>query len=132
MLYVVNAPAVPANTDFVFVVPGNQRWALHTVCATVSRQVGGLPNRQFQLTIRNGTDTLVVSPAADAGTEPGTCTVTWANCSPLSVASGATGIALGPIPEMTLFPGYTITGAILNSAFNDQWTIATAWFDSPT
>jgi hypothetical protein len=126
---VVTAPAVGANVPFTFTVPGQQTWTILAVSATLSRAVGGTPNRALQLAITDGTTTVYVSPAADAGTEPGTLTVTWANATPSAVSSGATGISLGPLGPVVCAPGYVITGTVLNGVVTDQWTRAAIWVD---
>ena len=132
-LTVVKAAAVAANTPFAFTVPGQQWWQLLAVSATLSRAVGGLPTRALQLTITDGTTTIYTSPAADAGTEPGTLTVTWADASPAAVSSGGTGVTLGPLGPLRLEPGYKITGTVLNGVATDQWTRAAVWVDeNPT
>lgn len=128
-LNVVKAAAVAANTPFAFTVPGNQRWHLLSVRAVLSRAVGGTPNRSLQLTVTDGTTAVYVSPAADAGTEPGTLTVTWTNAQPAAVASGGTGVTLGPLGELILLAGYVITGTVVSGAAADQWTTAAAWVD---
>lgn len=129
-LRVLRAPAVAANTAFQIVVPGQEVWTLVTVAATLSRGVGGTPNRSLLLTITDGTNTVVTSPAADAGTEPGILSATWANAQPAAVSSGGTGITLGPLPTaLTLLPGYVITGTVVSGVVTDQWTLAVAWYD---
>lgn len=128
-LQVYRAAAVAANTPFTFVVPGQRTWRLLSVCATLSRAVGGTPTRALTLTIVAGPSTIMASAAADAGTEPGALTVTWANGQPAAVSSGTTGVTLGPLPVVVLHPGYVITGTVVNGAAADQWTAATAWVD---
>lgn len=128
-LKVVVAPAVAANTPFVIIVPGQETWRVISVAAVCSRGVGGTPNRAFQLAVGDQTKTVVTTPASDAGTEPGTCTVTWANGNPSSVASGSTGVSLGPLAPITIPPGYRLTGTVLNGVAADQWTSALAWVD---
>lgn len=123
------AASVAANTPFTFTVPGQRIWRVLSIVATLSRAVGGTPNRALQLAITNGTATLALLPADDAGTEPGTLTVTWTNGIPASVASGATGVSLGPLPDMSLPPGYKLIGTVLNGVATDQWTAATVWVD---
>ena len=129
MLTVVKAAPVAANVPFTFTVPGQYTWTLLAVSATLSRAVGGTPNRALQLAITDGTTTIYVSPAADAGTEPGTLTATWANATPSSIASGGTGVTLGPLGPLVLSPGYVITGTVLNGTVTDQWTRAAVWID---
>lgn len=128
-LKVVRAAAVAANTPFVVTVPAQEIWRLQSVVGTLSRAVGGTPNRAVRLTITDGTSLVLASPAADAGTEPGTLTVTWANSTPTTSSSGATGTSLGPLPPLTCLPGYILTGTVLNGVAADQWTAAAVWVD---
>lgn len=128
-LQTYTAAAVAANTPFTFTVPGQRIWRILSVVATLSRAVGGTPNRALQLAVSNGTQTILTSPADDAGTEPGTLTVTWANAQPAAVASGSTGVTLGPLPVLTIYPGYVLTGTVLNAQVGDQWTAARIWVD---
>lgn len=123
------AAPVAANTPFTFTVPGQRTWRILSVVAVLSRAVGGLPNRAVNLTITDGTNTVMASPASDAGTEPGTLTVTWANAQPAAVSSAGTGVSLGPLPTITVWPGYILTGRVTNGAAADQWTSAAAWVD---
>jgi hypothetical protein len=132
-LKVLRAAPVAANTPFVFTVPAQERWKLIAICATLSRAVGGTPTRALRLAITDGTSTITSSPAADAGTEPGTLTATWTNATPATSSSGSTGTTLGPLPNLPLLPGYTVTGTVLNGVVADQWTTAAAWYDyTPT
>lgn len=126
-LKVVRATAVAANTPFTVTVPAQETWLVFSVCAVVSRAVGGVPNRAYQLALSDGTTTFVTSPAADVGTEPGTCTVTWCNGQPAAVASGATGVTLGPLTPVHLNPGYKLIGTVLSGTVTDQWTSAAVW-----
>lgn len=128
-MWVTVAPAVAANTPFTFVVPGHQIWNVLSVQAVLSRAAGGIPNRALQLAVTDGTHTVVTSPADDAGTEPGTLTVTWTQGQPSAVASGATGVSLGPFAVQTLPPGYKLIGTVLNGSASDQWTSAVCWWD---
>jgi hypothetical protein len=127
-LYVVTAPTVAANTPFTFVVPGQYTYNLIAVRATLTRGVGGLPNRSLQLAITDGTTTVAVSPATDVGTEPGTLTVTWAACSPAAVAAGPLGVSVGPLPLVTIPAGYNVIGSVVNGVVADQWTNAVVWY----
>jgi hypothetical protein len=128
-LKVVTAPAVAANTPFVIIVPGQETWRVISIVGVCSRAAGGIPNRSFQLAVGDATRTVVVTPAADAGTEPGTCTVTWCNGNPAAVSAGATGVSLGPLPNIDIPPGYRLTGSVLSGTVTDQWTSALAWVD---
>lgn len=123
------ASAVAANTPFTLTVPGQRTWRVLSVVAVLSRAVGGTPNRALRLTITDGTNTVMSSPALDAGTEPGTLTVTWANATPTAVASAGTGVSLGPLPTITVLPGYVFSGSVTNGAVADQWTSAVVWVD---
>ena len=123
------AAAVAANTPFTLTVPGQRTWKVRSGCATLSRAVGGSPTRAMRLTVTDGTNVVMASPAADIGTEPSTLTVTWTNAQPNAVSSGATGITLGPLPVITVFPGYVFTGTVTNGAVADQWTSAVMWVD---
>lgn len=129
MLQTYKAAAVAANTPFTFTVPGQRIWRVLSVIATLTRAVGGTPNRALQLAISNGTVAILASPADDAGTEPGTLTVSWTNAQPNAVSSGGTGVSLGPLPVVVCQPGYVLTGTVLNAATGDQWTAAYAWVD---
>ena len=128
-LKVIRAAAVAANTAFTVTVPAQEVWRVLSVCAVVSRAVGGVPTRSFQLALSDGTSTFVTSPAVDAGTEPGTCTVTWCNANPAAVSSGATGVTVGPITAVVLNPGYKLIGTVLAGNAADQWTSAVVWVD---
>jgi hypothetical protein len=132
-LQTYTARPVAANVPFTFTVPGQRTWRILAVTATLSRATGGLPTRALQLAVTNGTQTILASPAADAGTEPGTLTVTWTNAQPSAISSGGTGLTLGPFPPIVVYPGYVLTGTVLNAATGDQWTAAYAWVDeNPT
>lgn len=128
-LLVARAASVAANMPFTLTVPAQYTWRLLSVCATVSRAIGGAPSRSYRLTITDGTSTLLASPASDSGVEPGTGTVTWMNATPAVVASTSTTVTTGPIPVPLLLPGYVITGTILGGVATDRWTAAAAWVD---
>lgn len=123
------AASVAANTPWTLTVPGQRVWAVLSVVAVLSRAVGGTPNRALRLVITDGTNTVMASPATDAGTEPGTLTATWCNAQPNTVSSGSTGVTLGPLPAITVLPGYVFTGSVVNGAVADQWTSAVVWVD---
>lgn len=128
-LQTYTAAAVGANVPFTITVPGQRIWRILAVSATLSRAVGGTPNRALQLAVTNGTVTILTSPAADAGTEPGTLTATWTNAQPTVASSGSTGVTLGPLPVVSVYPGYVLTGTVLNAATGDAWTAAYFWVD---
>lgn len=123
------ASAVAANTPFTLTVPGQVRWRVLSVVGVLARAVGGTPTRALRLTITDGTNTVMASPAADAGTEPGTLTCTWSNAQPTAVSSAGTGVTLGPLPVIDVWPGYVFTGTVTNGAVADQWTSAVVWVD---
>lgn len=129
MLTVVKAILASPVTTFSFVVPGAQRWTVLTVVGTVTRAAGGTPNRAYQLTVTDGTTTVAAVGADDAGTDPGTCTVTWANTPGGTTASGAVGVSAAPLPNLRLSPGYVITGTILSPVAGDTWASAVVWYD---
>lgn len=132
-LNVYVAPAVAANTPWTLTVPAQVKWRVLSVVCVLARAVGGVPTRALRLVITDGTNTVMASPASDAGTEPGTLTVTWTNAQPNVVSSAGIGVSLGPLPVITVAPGYVFTGTITNGAVADQWTSAVVWVDeSPT
>lgn len=128
-LEVVTQPDFISATSFRFVVPGHQQWRLRTVHVTVARAIGGAPNRDYVLTITDGTSTVWQGGANDAGTEPGTCTVTWCQAPASATAAGATGIVVAPMPALALEAGYTIVGVIENPAVGDTFGAPVVWCD---
>lgn len=129
MLTTTVATIAPGDQIFTFLVPGDRVWALRSVIAVCSRDVGGAPDRSYSLVVSKGDLPVSRAGADDAGTEPGTCTITWCNCPPSSVDSGATGVVVAPHAPPTLEPGYTVVGTIENPAAGDEWTSAIAWYD---
>lgn len=119
---------VPATT-FTIRVPGDQRWTLRSVLAVASRDVGGLPNRSYSLAIVTPLGTVALIGAADLGAEPGVETITWTQAQAAAVASGATSVAVAPLPPFVLEPGYRLVGTIVNPVGVDQWASALAWYD---
>jgi hypothetical protein len=128
-LEVVTQPQTFTPTTFSFVVPGRQRWTLRSVRADVDRAVGGAPNRAYMLTVTDGTSIVAQAGADDAGTEPGTASITWCNCPAGSVAAGSDGVVVAPVPNLVLAAGYVIAGEILNPAGADAWLDAVVWLD---
>lgn len=129
LLAVATKPDVLTATGFTFVVPGNQRWRPRSVVATVTTAVGGQPNRGYTLTITDGTTTVAQVGNTDAGTEPASGTLTWADTSGASSAAGSTFSSIAPIPDLSIEPGYHIVGAIVNAHAGDTWVSATVWYD---
>lgn len=123
------ADLAPGDQTFSFLVPGNRVWHLLSVYAVCDRAAGGAPDRAFLLTVSYQVATVAQVGAADAGGEPGQCSVTWADTASSSVGSGGVGIAVAPVPKLKLPPGYIITGSIVNPAAGDRWTSAVCWYD---
>lgn len=117
------------STTFQITVPGDQFWYPRSVIAVAETDVGGAPNRAYQLTFATSTGPVAVNGANDAGTEPATVTVTWCNCPAATVAAGNVGTSVAPIPTLELRPGYTITGEILSPFGVDTWSSAFVWYD---
>ena len=118
-----------AHTTFTVTVPGQQNWQLRSVYAAVTRGSGGTPNRFYTLTITDQTHTLATVAAADAGTDPGTCTVTWADVGAASLGSGSAGVSLAPIPLLAIPAAYQLVVAIVNSVSGDTFTQVNCWYD---
>ncbi len=126
---VATQPNSLTAVTFDFVVPGHQRWTLRSVRADATRAVGGVPNRAYRLDITDGTTTVTMSGASDAGTEPGTCSITWTDTLPSATAAGADGIVTAPLVAVRLEAGYHLIGTILHPAAGDAWVDAVVWFD---
>jgi len=129
LLQVVRAEPASLGITFVFVVPGHQVWLPRTFTALANRAAGGIPNRAYTLTITDGTSVVARVGAADAGTEPGTCQVTWGNTAANAIGAGGVGTSVAPLGPFTLKPGYVITGTIENPAVGDAWVSASCWTD---
>lgn len=129
MLKVVTEPNVISGALFAFVVPAGEIWSLRSVIANCARGAGGLPDRAYQLQITDGTNVVAAFGAADAGTEPGDCVVTWAGCPAGADASGAHGIVSAPMRADRCPTGYQIIGQITGSVVGDAWTDAAVWLD---
>lgn len=129
MLTTLAAVIAPGATTFTFLVPGNQLWSIRSVYAVATRDAGGAPDRAYKLTVSAGATIVALTGAPDAGAEPGTCAVTWANAPGGSVDSDDLGFVLAPFNPPQLQPGYTIAGEITNAAGADEWASATCWYD---
>lgn len=129
LLDTIGAVIAPGDLTFAFTVPGDRYWQIRTVIAVATRDVGGAPDRAYLLTVATSTGPVSIVGAADAGDEPGTCTVTWANVPASAVASGAVGVVVAPFAPPVLYPGYTVTGEITSPAAADEWQSATVWYE---
>lgn len=129
LLTTILADPLELTTQFEFTVPGDKNWKIRSVLATVERGAGGAPGRAYQLTVATSTGPVAVVGAPDAGTDPGTATITWANAPASKSEAGSQGIVLAPFNPPTLEPGYTITGTILNPVSGDIWLSALVWYD---
>ena len=67
--------------------------------------------------------------ASDAGNEPATVTVTWANSGPTAVTAGNVGVSVTTFPTLQLDPGYQLVGTIVSGHAGDRWTTAAVWAD---
>lgn len=129
LLTTSEATIVQPTLQFLFVVPGDQRWVLRSIRAICARDVGGLPVRAYTLVTSDGSNIVAAVGAADAGTEPGQCSITWANVPAAAVASGSDGIVVAPLGPVVLPAGYTVAGNIVGGAALDTWVSAVAWYD---
>lgn len=129
MLKTVLAAPTVGNGPFTFVVPGQETWTILSLVATVQRGAGGTPNRSYLLTFTDSANAVALAPAADAGTEPGTGTITWANAPAAVLAAGSIVTVLAPLPLLVLPSGYQIVGTIERAAVADQWATALVWVE---
>ena len=117
------------HTTFTVTVPGQQNWQLRSVYAAVTRGTGGTPGRYYTLAITDQTNTVATVAAADAGTDPGTCTVTWADVSASATSSGSVGVSAAPIPKLVLPAAYQLVVTINNPVAGDTFTQVNCWYD---
>lgn len=129
LLTTLAAELAPGDQTFTFVVPGDKQWKIRSVYAVAARDTGGAPDRAYTLTVATSTGIVLAVGAADAGSEPGDCTVTWTNAPGATSEAGMHGVTLAPFNPPTLQPGYTIVGTIVNPAAADEWSLATVWYD---
>lgn len=129
MLEVAIAEITGTTTEFSFIVPGDQRWVIRTVFAVALTAVGGAPNRAYLLSVTDGTTLVAQAGAGDAGAEPATCSVTWANSAAGQVSAGNVGTSVAPFANFLVNPGYEIVGTIVNPAAGDTWSVAACWYD---
>jgi hypothetical protein len=126
---VVTQPDSLSATVFTFVVPAGEQWSLRSVNAFAARGAGGTPGRAYRLDITNGTNVVSAFGAQDAGTDPGGCEITWADCPAGADATGNAGIVSAPMKAVKLPTGYQIVGTITGAVSGDQWASATIWLD---
>lgn len=129
LLTTLVATIEPGDQTFMFTVPGDKKWTIRSVLAVASRQPGGAPDRAYTLTVATSTGPVTSSGAADNGTEPGTCTITWTNAPSATVEAGSVGVTIAPFNPPELQPGYTVVGTILNAAAGDEWESAVVWYE---
>lgn len=128
-LQIAQAIIAPGDQFVAFLVPGHEIWTPRTIRATADRAAGGAPNRSYMLTIGDGQSIVAQVGAADAGSEPGTCDITWANMPAASSASGSLGVTVAPLGPFRLPAGYRLIATIDSPAAGDQWIDAVCWYD---
>ncbi len=126
---VVTQPDTITPTVFTFVVPAGEQWSLRAVNALCARGAGGTPGRAYRLDITNGTSTVSAFGAQDAGTDPGTCEITWCGAPAGADATGSDGIVSAPMKADQLPTGYQIVGTITGAVAGDQWDTIAIWTD---
>lgn len=128
-LTTASAAITPGDTDATFLVPGHELWMPRSIFAIADRAAGGAPDRSYTLVISDGSNVVAQVGALDAGSEPGTCDVTFANAPAAAVNAGTVGITLAPLAPLRLPAGYTLTISITNAVAGDTWVLATCWYD---
>lgn len=123
------ASVTPGAPDVTFLVPGHELWMPRSIFAIADRAAGGAPDRSYTLQISDGANVVAQVGAVDAGDEPGTCDVTFANAPAAAVNAGTVGITLAPLAPLRLPAGYTLTVTIVNPAVGDTWVTAVCWYD---
>lgn len=123
------AAIVPGDPSVNFLVPGHEVWSPRSIFAIADRGAGGAPNRSYTLVVTDGTNIVAQVGADDAGAEPGTCDITFANAPAASVSAGTVGISLAPLAPFRLPAGYTLTVNINNAVAGDTWVFAACWYD---
>lgn len=129
---VVTQPDVLSGVGFAFVVPAGEIWSLRSINALAKRGAGGTPGRAYRVDITDGTTVVGAFGAADAGTDPGTCEITWSQCPAGVGATGANGVVSAPMLVTRLPTGYNIIGVITGAVAGDAWDHATCWVDFAT
>lgn len=126
---VVTQPDQLSATVFTFVVPAGEVWSLRSVNALCARGAGGTPGRAYRLDITNGTNVVSAFGAQDAGTDPGSCEITWAQCPAGADATANDGIVSAPMRADRLPTGYQIVGTITGAVAGDGWSTLAVWLD---
>jgi hypothetical protein len=126
---VVTQPDLLTATTFEFVVPATEWWSLRSVNALAVRGAGGTPGRAYRLDITNGTNVVSGFGAADAGTDPGACEITWCQAPAGADATGNAGIVSAPMRADKLPTGYRIVGTITGAVAGDAWDSVAVWCD---
>lgn len=128
-LQVATAAITPGITSVTFLVPGHEVWMPRSLFGIADRGAGGTPNRSYTLVITDGQTVVAQVGALDAGADPGTCDVTFANAPAAAVAAGVVGITLAPLPPLRLPAGYELVLNITNAVAGDEWVTAVCWYD---
>lgn len=110
-------------------VPGQYRWTLTTVFATLTRGAGGTNVRAPLLTVTDGTTTILGTQFLDTAADPGVISITFMDIGNVQAATYATGFASVPLPTYTLAPGYVITLTVPQSVAGDAWATGAAFVD---
>lgn len=126
---VATQPDLLSATTFMFVVPAGETWTLRAVNAKATRGAGGTPGRAYRLDITDGTTVVSAFGAQDAGTDPGTCEITWCGAPAGADATGNAGIVSAPMRVDRCPTGYKIVGTITGAVAGDQWASAAVWLD---
>lgn len=126
---VITAPDDLTALTFTFVVPQGRIWSLRSVVANAVRGAGGTPGRAYTLEISDGTNIVAAFGAADAGTDPGSCEITWCQAPAGADGTGDAGIVSAPMRADRLPTGYRIVGTITGAVAGDEWANALCWVD---
>lgn len=128
-LKIVPATLTAPPVAFTVTVPGNERWTVRSVCATVQRGATVDAARGYLLTIVSSGFTLGAVGATDPGSGVGLCVVTWADAPASEVAFGPDGYAVAPFAAVPLDPGYVLDGGMVHNHAGDAFTSVNVWLD---
>lgn len=117
------------GATFTATVPGDRLWTIRTVYAVAQLDAGGAPSRYYQLEIATSTGTVALVAAPNAAGDSAQDEITWANCPAASIAVTGVGVVVAPFSPPVLYPGYVLTGTIVNAVLGDAWTTARVWYD---